>query len=468
MPESGKADLTENTQHTTMTYQQLIERKSIKQCDHGLKEVPPLGDYLFDYQKTVTEFALKKGRAALFLDTGLGKTRCQIEWAKHVPGKKLILAPLAVAAQTVREGKAIGVDILHSRDGSTSDGITITNYERLHLFNADEFNGVVLDESSILKSFMGKTKNQLCDTFSQTPFRLCCSATPAPNDYMELGNHSDFLGVMPSNEMLTRWFINDTMNFGSYRLKGHAIQSFWEWVASWAACAGKPSDAGGDDSRHILPPLTTNLHCVDSVMESDIDEGWLFKSAQLTATTMHADKRATLKERVEKARQLASTGDYCLIWCESNDESEALRKAIPDSVEVKGADSADSKEEKLEAFSAGKVRVLISKASICGFGLNFQHCNHVIFASISYSYEQFYQAIRRTWRFGQKRPVRVDCIIANSEQPIWQTIQAKLSAHDQMKGAMKFASMDRQRSHNIKQTYKPTHEGILPIWLKTK
>ena len=451
-----------------MTYEELIARKSIKHAFHGLQEVPKMPDCLFDFQKTVTEFALKKGRAALFLDTGLGKTRCQVIWAQHVPGKVLILAPVAVAPQTVREAASIGINIHHSRDGKSSGKITITNYERLHLFDVSEFNGVVLDESSILKSFMGKTKNMLCDLFAQTPFRLCCSATPAPNDYMELGNHADFLGVMPSNEMLARWFINDTMNFGGYRLKGHAVQSFWEWVASWAACAGKPSDAGGEDSRHILPPLSTNLHCVDAVMESDINSGWLFRSAELTATTMHRDKRATLGKRVAKAVELSNTGDYCLIWCESNDESDALRRAIPDCVEVKGSDSPDDKEERLDSFATGKTRVLITKASIAGFGLNFQHCNHVIFASISYSYEQFYQAIRRTWRFGQKRPVKVDCIIADSEQSIWQTIQKKLSAHDQMKDAMKFASAARQQNHTIKHIYNPTHNGKLPIWLKSK
>jgi len=448
-----------------VNYEDFIAKKGVRHLEHGLKAVPPMPDCLFDFQKTVTEFALKKGRAALFLDTGLGKTRCQVVWAQNVPGKKLILAPVAVAPQTVREAKSIGVDVFHSRDGTIGDGITITNYERLHLFDTAQFTGVVLDESSILKSFMGKTKTMLCEQFSQTPFRLCCSATPAPNDYMELGNHSDFLGVMPSNEMLTRWFINDTMNFGGYRLKGHAVQSFWEWVASWAACAGKPSDAGGDDTKYILPELTARLHCVESPMESDADDGWLFKAAQLTATTMHREKRDTLKQRVEKAVELSAGKDFALIWCESNLESAALHAAIPDSVEVVGSDSPDSKEEKLESFSAGKVRVMVTKASIAGFGLNWQHCNHVIFASLSYSYEQFYQAIRRSWRFGQKRPVHVDAIISNSEQSIWQTIQRKLSAHDQMKDAMKFASMDRQRSHTIKQTYKPTHEGKLPLWI---
>ena len=450
-----------------MDYKTFMARKAIKHHEFGLTKIPKMPDSLFDYQKTATQFSLRKGRSGLFLDTGLGKTRCQIVWADIVPDKALILAPVAVAPQTVREGKEIGIDIHHSRDGKSGGKITITNYERIHLFDLSEFNAVVLDESSILKSFMGKTKNMLCSVFQQTPYRLCCSATPAPNDYMELGNHSDFLSVMPANEMLTRWFINDTMNFGTYRLKGHAVQSFWEWVASWAACASKPSDLGGDDSRHILPPLSVLLHSIEAKLESDLDNGFLFNCAALTATTMHKDKRNTLNDRVAKAAELANkSNDFAIVWCETNDESDALHKAIKDSVEVKGSDDPDSKEEKLDAFTTGKVRVIVTKPSIAGFGLNWQHCNHVIFASLSYSYEQFYQAIRRSLRFGQKRPVLCDVIIADSERSIWETVQNKLDAHEQMKDAMKFANMERQQNHTIKHNYQPKHKGKLPSWIQ--
>jgi superfamily II DNA or RNA helicase len=422
-----------------MTYTELLERKKVRSRDFGITP-GDTSETLFDFQRTATEFAIRKGRAALFLDTGLGKTICQLEWANQIPGEVLILAPVAVAPQTVREAKErLGFEIGHSRDGSVNHRVTITNYERLHLFDASRFAGVVLDESSILKSFSGKTKQLLCERFSSTPYRLACTATPSPNDHMELGNHSDFLGIMPQGQMLARWFINDTNDTGTWRLKGHAVKSFWEWIASWAVCASKPSDLG-DDSRYDLPPLTQHLHVVESPVVPNIETGFLFGHAELSATNMHADKRNTMEERVGRAVELSNTGDYCLIWCESNAESAALKRAIADSVEVVGSDDQDEKEAKLDAFSRGEVRVMITKPSIAGFGLNWQHCNHVIFASLSYSYESYYQAIRRTWRFGQKRPVRVDAIIADSEQGIWRTIRAKMDAHDEMKSAMRTAS----------------------------
>lgn len=448
-----------------MTYQELIERKNARARPHGLSDVPPLSPVLFDWQRRVVDFALRAGRAALFLDTGLGKTLCQLEWARHVPGEVLILAPVAVAPQTVREAKEkLGMEIHHSRDGGVRGKLTITNYERMHLFDLSRFSGVVLDESSILKSFMGKTKRLLCESFAKTPWRLACTATPAPNDYMELGNHSDFLSVMPSNEMLSRFFINDSMSFGTYRLKGHAVRPFWEWVGSWAACISKPSDAGGDDSVFTLPPIQTRLHVIQAPLVGDIDQGLLFSGAAISATSMHKDKRRTLKERVAKAVELADTSDFCIIWCESNDESEALAAAITDSVEVVGSDEPDEKEEKLDRFSRGGVRVMITKPSIAGFGLNWQHCNHLIFASLSYSYESFYQAARRAWRFGQQRQVTVDAVIADSEQSIWQTIKGKMESHEQMKSAMRFATLKSEegRARHVRALYSRTE---LPSWL---
>ena len=427
-----------------MDYKEFLARKRITTRDHGV--VPTeISSTLFGFQRKATEFAIRKGRAALFLDTGLGKTICQLEWARQIPGEVLILAPVAVAPQTVREAlDHLGMDVHHSRDGSVRSKVTITNYERLHMFDAQRFAGVVLDESSILKSFAGKTKQQLCEAFIQTPYRLACTATPSPNDHTELGNHSDFLGIMPQGHMLARWFINDTSDTGTWRLKGHAVASFWEWVASWAVCASMPSDLGGDDELYKLPPLIQRIHVVETPRKPNIEEGLLFGHAELSATNMHADKRATLNERVEKAVELADTGDFCLIWCESNAESEAIAKAIPDCVEVVGSDDPDEKEEKLDAFSQGKIRCMVTKPSIAGFGLNWQHCNHVIFASLSYSYESYYQAIRRTWRFGQKRPVHVDAVIADSEQGIWRTIKAKMESHDEMKSAMRTASKTNQ------------------------
>lgn len=427
-----------------MTYQELLNRKRIKARDFGI-EPKAIHPELFDFQRKAVEFAVRKGRAALFLDTGLGKTICQLEWARQIPGEVMILAPVAVAPQTVREAKDhLGMDVHHSRDGSVRGKVTITNYERLHLFDAQQFAGVVLDESSILKAFTSKTKQQLCETFNQTPYRLACTATPSPNDHTELGNHCEFLGIMPQGHMLSRWFINDTADTGTWRLKGHAVLSFWEWVASWAVCASKPSDLGGNDARYELPPLTQRIHVVETERPPNIETGFLFGHTELSATNMHADKRATMGDRVAKAVELSQTGDHCLIWCESNAESEALRKAIPDCVEVVGSDDSDEKEAKLDAFSRGEARVMVTKPSIAGFGLNWQHCNHVIFASLSYSYEAYYQAIRRTWRFGQKRPVQVDAIIADSEQGIWRTIKAKMESHDEMKSAMRTASKIHQ------------------------
>lgn len=427
-----------------MTYQELLNRKRIKARDFGV-EPKSIHPELFDFQRKAVEFAVRKGRAALFLDTGLGKTICQLEWARQIPGEVLILAPVAVAPQTVREAKDhLGMDVHHSRDGSVHGKVTITNYERLHLFDAQQFAGVVLDESSILKSFDGKTTQRLTNAFRQTPYKLAATATPSPNDHMELGTHAEFLGIMSRTEMLARWFVNDTANTGDWRLKGHAVLSFWEWVASWAVCASKPSDLGGNDHRYELPPLTQRIHVVETERPPNIETGFLFGHAELSATNMHADKRATMGDRVSKAVELAKTGDYCLIWCESNAESEALRRAIPDCVEVVGSDDSDEKESKLDAFSRGEVRVMVTKPSIAGFGLNWQHCNHVIFASLSYSYEAYYQAIRRTWRFGQKRQVQVDAIIADSEQGIWRTIKAKMESHDEMKSAMRTASKIHQ------------------------
>lgn len=448
-------------------YRQFLETKQVTAPRRGHAPSVPLHSVLFDYQKTAVQFAIECGSAALFLDTGLGKTLCQLEWAKHVPGDVLILTPIAVAAQTVREAQKLNLDCHQSRDGRKAGRVTVTNYDRLEKFNLNDYTGVVLDESSILKSFMGKTKNMLCDRFASYQYKLACTATPAPNDYMELGNHSDFLGVMPSNEMLSRWFINDTMNFGSYRLKGHAVESFWEWIGSWAACASRPSDLGGDDSRHILPPLKTNSHFCAVDLTIGRDEGELFRSGALSATEMHRDKRTTIDARVEKVIDLCKGDDYHLVWCETNDESAALAKAFGDRcVEVVGSQSPDEKEERLERFALGQVPILVTKPSIAGFGLNLQHCNHVVFASISYSYESFYQAIRRSWRFGQVRPVTVDCVMAETERSIWATVQDKLDAHEQMKSAMRNASLSNRHT-GIKEHYNPTTKSKGPIWLKS-
>lgn len=453
-----------------MNYREFLASKAIQAQPAGLDEMPWLSDSLAPFQVDVVEFALKTGRAAMFLDTGLGKTRCQIEWARQLPGKTLILAPLAVASQTVREGRdALGVEIHHSRDGSVGEKITIANYERLALFDQTRFDAVVLDESSILKSFMGKTKRALCERFKETRFRLACTATPAPNDYMELGNHSEFLGAMESNEMLTRWFINDTMNMGTYRLKGHAERHFWQWVASWAACVSRPSDLGYDDGAYCLPQLSTKIHRVELRDRAPAPEGMLFDIPTISAATLHREKKLSIRERIGLAAEIVASepNEAFAVWCETNEESQGLRKAIGDCVEVKGSDSIEAKEDRLQAFSEGRARVIVSKPSICGFGLNWQHCARTIFSSVSFSYEQYYQAIRRFWRFGQKRAVQVDVILSPNEAPVFRTVQEKLAAHERMKSAMRMAVLNRGQSHTTRHDYNPTFKATLPLWIQS-
>jgi len=437
----------------------LIEKTSIKAKPH--KNAKP-------HQYDCLVHLLNIGRSAAFLDTGLGKTFLQLDWARHIDGKVLIVAPLAVASQTIKEAKKhLNMDIVYSRDGSVTSDITITNYERIELFDCDQFKGVVLDESSILKGQNSKTKSKLIELFKNTPFRLCCTATPAPNDYTELGNHAEFLGIMNTQEMLTRWFVHDSANTADWRLKKHAVKDFWQWVSSWAACVSKPSDLGHSNEGYDLPPLNTITHVFNSPLESS--EGMLFDIATTSATDLHRTKRKTMIERCDAVAELVNTSDKpWIVWCESNDESAYLKKAIPDAVEVKGSDTPDQKEERLNAFTDGKVRVLISKSSICGFGMNWQHCRNIAFASISYSYEKYYQAIRRSWRFGQDQEVYVHVFMSDSEMSVWQTIQDKISKHDEMKHHMKYAVFSKSEERETKVDYNPNMECKMPSWLVAK
>jgi len=404
---------------------------------------------LYPFQQQITEWALRIGRACVFADCGLGKTLMQLEWAEHVcdhtGGQVLILAPLAVASQTEREAARFGYEahVVDSQDDCESP-ICITNYEKLHHFDASSFAGVVLDESSILKSYMGKTKQELVRQFENTPYRLCCTATPAPNDHMEIGNHADFLGIMASNEMLSRWFINDTMSAGNYRLKGHARESFWQWVSSWAACVGKPSDvdASYSDEGWILPPLEYHEHVVDADHNAsrDVDKFGqlsLVRDGRLSATNLHRELRLSLKDRAQVVADLVeSTDGPWIVWCHTNYESEELKRRIPEAVEVRGSDSTSSKESNLDGFSNGSIRVLITKPSIAGFGLNWQHCANVAFVGLSYSFEQFYQAVRRTWRFGQANQVDVHIVRSDTEGDILRTVRRKMSDHESMRSEM--------------------------------
>jgi len=453
-----------------VSYAEFLQRKLVAVKPAGF-EPKPFTAPLFHYQRDVAAFVLQQGRSAQFLDTGLGKTAVGLEWAKqvseHVNGPVLVLTPLAVAQQTKREGEKFGIETRVVRDQSeVRPGINICNYERLQRLDPSAFVGVILDESSILKSFMGKTKQRLIEAFANTPYRLCQTATPAPNDYMELGNHADFLGVMPSNEMLSRWFINDTMNFGNYRLKGHAIGPFWDWVASWARCASRPSDLGHSDDGFQLPELDIQQHVIDVDMTTDA-EGELFRRVEMSATNLHREKRRTVGARAHRVADLVNaSADAWIVWCDTDYEADALSAIIPGAVEVRGSDPMESKEDRLLAFTLGNERVIITKPSIAGFGLNWQHCHNMAFVGVSYSYESFYQAVRRCWRFGQAKPVNAHIVMAQTEGAIWSVVTAKADAHSGMKDEMRDAMLRAQgASSAIKTPYIATHKARLPEWL---
>ena len=407
-----------------MSYADFLASKRVVDPATGLATVPPINPALFDFQRDICSWALRRGRAAIFADCGMGKTPMQLEYAKHVPGEVLILAPLAVASQTVREGEKFGVNVGYARSQSEiTERITITNYEMLDKFDASRFSGVVLDESSILKAYDGKTRTQIIERFAQTPFRLACTATPAPNDFMELGNHSEFLGIMSRTEMLAMFFVHDGGETQQWRLKGHAEQDFWRWLASWAVCIRKPSDLGYYDGDFVLPEIV--MHQV-TVKVDEPTNGFLFPVEAQTLQERLKARRDTVAERVADCAAVANgTDESFLVWCNLNDESASLRAAIRGAVEVKGADSSEHKEKAMLGFSNGEIRALVTKPSIAGFGMNWQHCSNMAFVGLSDSYEQFYQAVRRCWRFGQKKPVNVYVITAETEGAVVANIKRK-------------------------------------------
>ena len=451
-------------------YQKFISTKGVSAQTSGF--IPhELTPRLFDHQRRAVEFALEKGRAALFLDTGLGKSGCEAVFANECvreTGKpSLILTPLAVARQMQREGEAFGVDARVVRDESEQwSGVNIANYERIGKLDLSRFGAVVLDESSILKSFNGATKRMLVDAFRDTPYRLAATATPAPNDHMELGTHAEFLGIMGSMEMLCRWFINDTSTASQdWRLKGHAVSDFWSWVASWARAASLPSDLGGDDTGFILPALKTKIHVCDVDLTVGVADGMLFRIPDQSATDIHAEKKLTVGERVSRSAEIANNHNGAVIvWCERDDESDALRKAIPDAIEVKGSMDMDAKESALDAFSTGHRRVIVTKARIAGFGLNWQHARCQVFSSISHSYERYYQAVRRSWRFGQTEEVTAHIVIAETEMTIWRNVQRKAADHDRMKIAMATAMRGAQ-IERARLAYTRAPEITLPSFI---
>lgn len=431
----------------------------------------PMHDALFDFQKDVVAFCLRQGRAALFLDTGLGKSACILEWcdqaAKASNGYALILTPLAVAKQFEREAVKFGYEARVIRDQSDArPGINVCNYDRLDKLDCDAFGAVALDESSILKSFTGKTTRALIDTFSDTRFRLCATATPAPNDHMELGNHAEFLGVMSSQEMLARWFINDTSTASqTWRLKKAGVQDFWNWVASWARAAETPADLGFDGSRYILPEMRTHRH--KAFGDQRMVWGDLL-GVDMSATGIYAVKRETASERAKCVAALVNAEPHepWLIWCDTDFEADCLKSELSSAIEIRGTMTPERKEDGIERFLAGGV-TLITKPSVCGAGLNFQHCARVAYVGRTFSYESYYQSVRRCWRFGQTREVHVHLVVAEGEDQIGRVIDRKAEDHRTMKRAMADA-MKRAKwtGESSRIAYNPTHIGRFPSWLK--
>lgn len=409
------------------TYTDFLQRKraiaSTSGIDVSLEAINPM---LFPFQRDLVQWALRKGRAALFADTGLGKSFMQIEWARLIGYRTLILAPLSVARQTVGEAKKIGVETHYTRSGDDLiDGINITNYEMLEHFNPADFGAVILDESSILKSLSGKIRTALIEMFINAPYKLCCTATPAPNDIVEIANHAEFLGVMTRAEMLATFFIHDsdTSAHGGWRLKGHAEDTFYRWMASWSMSIKTPSDLGFSDDGYILPPLSMSPIVVSTEFTP---EGTLFYTGLKGIQDRSQARKGTVEERVRCAVELVQSNDeQWILWCGRNDESAALAKAIDGSIEIVGSDFPDAKIAAIEAFQEGKYRVLITKPRIAGYGINLQNCHNMAFVGISDSFEDYYQCTRRCYRFGQQHPVNAYIVISEIEQEIYANVMRK-------------------------------------------
>jgi len=455
------------------TYLQFLDSKRLETTATGMPP-PQLHPELYPFQRESVRWALRQGKSALFFDCGLGKTFMQIAWAhavtRHVDRPVLILAPLAVSLQTRAEGERFNlpVAVVKSRsDVPAGPGVYVTNYERLEKFDAGAFGGVVLDESSILKSYMGKTKRALMEAFRRTPFKLCCTATPAPNDHLELGNHCEFLDVMTSHEMLARWFVNDLETFGTYRLKGHAEISYWDWMASWSRAAATPSDLGYSDGGYILPDLTVTPVLVDVDLSLDRAAGQLFRMPEMSATAIHKERRRTADARARAVAELiaAEPDESWLVWVDTNYEAAALRPLVPGVVEVSGSDTLKTKEQRLLGFSHGEIGTLMTKPKIAGFGLNWQHCARVAFLGPTFSYESYYQAVRRVWRFGQARPVQVYVAMAPTERHVYDIMRSKAAGHIAMQQGMRGAMRRAQAESSPMKTYTPNRTAEPPSWL---
>jgi len=424
---------------------------------------------LYPFQNAILNRAIKIGRAAIFADCGLGKTPTQLEWARqihaHTGGNVLILAPLAVADQTAKEGKKFNVPVNVCRKQSdVVDGVNIANYEMLSHFDASKFKGIVLDESSILKAYEGKMRQEITEFGRAIEYRLACTATPAPNDWTEIINHAEFLGVMNGKEIIATYFIQDGNTTQKYRLKRHAVHDFWAWVSSWAIAARRPSDLGFDDSTFVLPALRVYQH----VVESPITDGVLFPMLAHTMQERRQARRESLPDRVAKAAAIANATDKpFLLWCDLNAESEALCSAIPGAVEVRGSHTNEQKTDRLMGFTEGRYRVLVTKPTIAGFGMNWQHCDQMAFVGLSDSFEQMYQAIRRCWRFGQANPVDVHLICAENEGAVLANVKRKEAEHaEMMENIVRHAANDFTLGKTREMSYHNTIPMDLPSWMQ--
>ena len=453
---------------------------------HSKQRIPPacgfempkerMNPMMFEWQKDITRWALRKGSAALFEDCGNGKTIQQLEFClavcEHTGMPSLIVAPLTVGEQTKREAEKFGYTAALCRtQKDVQPGINITNYEMLDHFDPDSFGGVVLDESSILKNCMGKVRTQIIEMFRNVPYRLSCTATPSPNDYMELGNQVEFLGIMSRTEMLATYFTHDGSDTSKWRLKGHAEDRFWEWVATWAVVLTCPGDLGYPNDGYILPELVMHEHLVEaSTSMDDSLFGWVAK----TLTERRDARRMSLRERCAKAAEIVSSDpeEQWVIWCDLNDESALLTSLIPGAVEVRGSDKPDDKAKSLRGFADGSVRYLVTKPSIAGFGMNWQNCHNMIFVGLSDSYEAMYQAIRRCYRFGQNDSVHVHIVTSAAEGAVKGNIERKEAQAELMKKNMvqhtkEILEQDIRGTVRIVIPYDPQVDMLIPAWLRS-
>lgn len=457
-----------------MEYKEFILNKRTKTMASGFGvEKEELNPLLFDYQKDIVKWALKKGKSSIWSGTGTGKTNMELEFGNQVylktGGDILIVAPLAVTHQTVKEGLKFGYEVNICRtQEDVKRGLNITNYEMIEHFEPDKFIAIILDESSILKSFTGKQRTLLTEMFKETPYKLSCTATPSPNDYMELGTQAEFTGVMGRNEMLATFFVHDGGETSKWRLKGHAEDKFWEWIATWAVVLQKPSDLGYSDEGFTLPEL--RIH--EIIVESPKDPFRLVPKTAQTLQERRQARRDSLEDRVAKAAEIANASDeQFVVWCDLNDESKALEKAINGAVEVKGSDKADHKINTANGFAEGNIRALVSKPSIFGFGMNWQNCNKMIFTGLSDSYEQYYQAIRRIWRFGQTQVVDVYIVTSEAEGTVKANVERKEIDSEKLIAEMVKHTqkiLTEEIRGTVKETisYYPTETMVLPKWLK--